>query len=147
MRDRAQKQAATAGWLDGQPTPVASAATSPGSVPPIYTGTTLDPLTGWAALTATGHQLQLPGDPSSLITADGPSRQMGSISGPVTPDVAHADSDAVGKEVVWSGTLSQIKAQDGETHILVATSGESIFGLKFFEVFTSDPDFVDELVD
>jgi len=113
----------------------------------MYTSTTLDPLTGWAALTATGRQLQLQGDSSSLITTDGPSRQTDSIGGRVTPDVAHADSNAVGKEVVWSGTLSQVRAQDGKTHILVATSGESIFGLKSFEGFASDPDFVDELVD
>ncbi len=132
---------------NGQPTPVETAAKSPGFVPPIYNVAPVDPLTGWAALTATGHQLQLQGDPSSLITTDGLSRPTASVGGLVTPDVAHADSDAVGKEVVWSGILSQVRVQDGQTHILVAISGESLFGLKSFETFATDPDFVDELVD
>jgi hypothetical protein len=132
---------------NGQPTPLEMATMSPGLAPPIYTSTILDPLTGWGVLTATGRHLQLQGDPSSLIPPDGPSRQKDPADRPVTPDVAHADKDAVGKPVVWSGTLSQVAAQDGETHLLVAIRGESIFGLTSFEGFTSDPDFLNELVD
>src|SRR5207249_1176003 len=79
---------------------------------------TIDPLTCWNTMRVTCSQIQVQGNPSTLMAAGGARRRATALAA-VTPDVAYANPAAVlGKDVTWSGTLRRLRAQDGETHLV-----------------------------
>jgi predicted Zn finger-like uncharacterized protein len=105
-----------------------------------------DLLPWWNGLKVDGIQIRIPENPATLVDAEG-SRRVVADPALWTPDTAYAmPAKAAGKEVAWSGTLDQLRRQNGETHLVVSIE-RSVFGLKAFEAYAPDLTFYDQLAD
>lgn len=105
-----------------------------------------DPLITWATLQVSCRQIQVQGDSSTRVAAEGERRRNVATDG-VTPEQAHLGlASVLDKEATWSGRLVRLAARHGETHLVVALSSSPV-KLGFFEAFAAGEDFVDELAD
>ena len=100
----------------------------------------------WSGILFAGSQIQLQGEPSSRVFIHGERRSNVTI-GDATPDVAAFRlSEVLGREVTWSGRLQTFRRREGQTH-LTAAPAQSITGLRYFEAYTPDAAFFEELLD